>query len=65
MCLARQSNEFAIFVPSIVRPHFSKLLELLTRGSSIKVRILEKREAAAPWLGVPVELQRFSSIGSS
>jgi hypothetical protein len=55
----------AILVPSIARAHYSRLLELLTRGSSIKVRIFEAREAAAQWLGVPVELLTFSSIGSS
>ena len=55
----------AILVPSIARAHYSKLFELLTRGSSIKVRIFEEREAAALWLGVPVELLRFSPIGSS
>lgn len=55
----------AILVPNIARAHFSRLFELLTRGSSIKVRIFEEREAAAQWLGVPVELLTFSSIGSS
>jgi hypothetical protein len=37
---------------------------MLTRGSSIKVRIFEDREAAAKWLGVPVELLIISSIGN-
>jgi hypothetical protein len=37
---------------------------MLTRGSSIKIRIFEEREAAAKWLGVPVELLTFSPIGS-
>jgi len=54
----------AILVPSIARAHYSKLLELLTRGSPIKVRIFEDREGAAKWLGVPVELLIISSIGS-
>jgi len=40
------------------------LLELLTRGSSIKVGIFEERETAVQWIGVPVELLTFSSIGS-
>ena len=31
-------------------------MRLLTRSSSINVRIFEEREAAAKWLGVPVEL---------
>jgi hypothetical protein len=39
--------------------------ELLTRHSSIDVRICEEREAAAKWLGVPVELLTFNSMGCS
>jgi len=35
---------------------------MLTQGSSIKVRIFEQREAAANWLGAPVELVTFSSF---
>jgi hypothetical protein len=54
----------AILVTSLTLAHFSKVHELLTRHSSIKVRIFEEREAAAQWLGVPVELLAFSSIGS-
>ena len=54
----------AILVSSLTLAHYSKLHEMLTRGSSIRVRIFEDREAAALWLGVPVELLRFSSIGS-
>jgi hypothetical protein len=37
------------------------MLAMLTRDSSIKVRIFEEREAASQWLGVPVELLTFSS----
>ena len=54
----------AILVPSLTAAHYSKLHELLTRGSSIKVRIFEEREAAAQWLDVPVELLTFSPIDS-
>jgi hypothetical protein len=54
----------AILVSSFSLAHYSKLHEMLTRGSSIKVRIFEEREAAAQWLGVPVELLTFSPIGS-
>ena len=54
----------AILVTSLTFAHYSKLYELLTRHSSIKVRIFEEREAAAQWLGVPVELLIFSPIGS-
>jgi hypothetical protein len=52
----------AILVTSFTAAHYSKLHELLTRSSSIKVRILfEEREAAAKWFGVPVDLLTFSS----
>jgi hypothetical protein len=54
----------AILVTGIAFAHYSKLHELLTRHSSIEVRIFEEREAAAKWLGVPVELLAFSPIGS-
>src|SRR5436190_15389009 len=36
--------------------HYARLLVLLTEGSSIKVRVFHKREEAAQWLGVPLEL---------
>jgi hypothetical protein len=45
--------------------HYGKLHEMLTHGSSIKVRIFEQREAAALWLGVPVELVTFSPMDRS
>jgi len=54
----------AILVSSLTLAHYSKLHEMLTRGSSIKVRIFEDREAAARWLGVPVELLIISPIGN-
>jgi hypothetical protein len=54
----------AILVSSLTLAHYSKLHEMLTRGSSIKVRIFEDREAAAKWFGVPVELLIISSIGN-
>jgi hypothetical protein len=54
----------AILVSSLTLAHYSKLHEMLTRGSSIKVRIFEEREAAAKWLGAPVELLIISSIGN-
>ena len=46
----------AILVSGPTRAHYSKMHAMLTQGSSIKVRIFEEREAAAKWLGVPVEL---------
>ena len=54
----------AILVTSFTAAHYSKLHEMLTRGPSIKVRIFEEREAAARWLGVPVEILIISPIGS-
>ena len=54
----------AILVGSLALAHYSKLHEVMTRHSSIKVRIFEERAAAAQWLGVPVELLGFSPIGS-
>ena len=54
----------AILVTSFTAAHYSKLHELLTRSSSINVRLFEEREAAAKWLGVPVELLIISPIGN-
>jgi len=36
--------------------HYARLLALLTKGSSIKVRVFQDRKAAAKWLGVPIEV---------
>ncbi|MGB9474150.1 MAG: hypothetical protein WCE87_03670 [Candidatus Udaeobacter sp.] len=60
----RSPVKSAILVPSIALAHYSKMHEVLTRHSSIEVRIFEEREAAAKWLGVPVELLIISPIGS-
>jgi hypothetical protein len=49
----------AILVSSLALAHYSKLHEPLTRHSSIEVRIFEEPEAAAKWLGVPVELLKL------
>ena len=49
----------AILVSGPTRVHYSKMHAMLTQGSPIKVRIFEEREAAAKWLGVPVELLTF------
>ena len=35
--------------------HYGKVHALLTQGSPINVRIFQKREEAAQWLGVPIE----------
>ena len=60
----RSPVKSAILVPSIALAHYSKMHEVLTRHSSIEVRIFEEREAAAKWLGVPVELLIISPIGN-
>ena len=60
----RSPVKSAIFVTSFTAAHYSKLHELLTRSSSINVRIFEEREVAAKWLGVPVELLTVSPIGN-
>ena len=60
----RPPMKSAILVSSFALAHYSKLHEVLTRHSSIKVRIFEQREVAAQWLDVPVELLIISSIGS-
>ncbi|PYK16511.1 MAG: hypothetical protein DME55_11985 [Verrucomicrobia bacterium] len=60
----RSPVKSAILVPSIALAHYSKMHELLTRHSSIEVRIFEDREAAAKWLCVPVELLIISPIGN-
>ncbi len=54
----------AILVTSLTLAHYSKLHAMLTQGSPIKVRIFEDREAAAEWLGVPLELLTFHPIGN-
>jgi hypothetical protein len=60
-----RSISTAILVTSLTLGHYGKLREMLTRGSSIKIRNFEEREAAALWLGVPVEFLTFSPMGSS
>ncbi len=45
----------AILVPSIERDRYARMHALLTRGSPLKVKLFEEREAAAKWLGVPIE----------
>jgi hypothetical protein len=60
----RSPVKSAILVPSVALAHYSKMHELLTRHSSIEVRIFEDRKTAAKWLGVPVELLIIGPIGS-
>jgi hypothetical protein len=46
----------AILATDSTLVHYGRLLGVLTQGSSITVRVFQEREAAAKWLGVPVEL---------
>jgi hypothetical protein len=43
--------------------HYARLLALLTEGSSIRVKVFDKREQVAQWLGVPVELLKGQGSG--
>jgi hypothetical protein len=45
----------AILATDSTLVHYAQLLVLLTQGSSISVRVFQKREEAAQWLGVPIE----------
>ena len=51
----RKSVKSAILAKDCDLVHYGQLLELLTRGSSIKVRIFHDANDAAKWLAVPVE----------
>ena len=46
----------AVLATDATAIHYGRLHAILTQGSPIKVRIFEECEAAAQWLGVPVEL---------
>jgi hypothetical protein len=43
--------------------HYAKLHALLTQGSAINVRIFQDRQAAAQWLGVPIERLTAETTG--
>jgi hypothetical protein len=45
----------AILATDSTMVHYGRLHAVLTQGSSINVRIFREREAAAKWLGVPIE----------
>ena len=51
----RKSVKSAILAKDWDLVHYGHLLELLTQGSSIKVRIFQDRNEAAKWLGVSLE----------
>jgi len=44
--------------------HYGKVHALLTQGSPINVRVFQKREEAAQWLGVPVERLAVKTAGT-
>jgi hypothetical protein len=46
----------AILATDSTLVHYARLLVLLTKGSSIKVRVFQDRKEAAKWLGVPIEV---------
>jgi hypothetical protein len=45
----------AILATDSTMIHYAKLHALMTQGSSIKVQVFHERDAAAQWLGVPIE----------
>ena len=51
----------AILVTSPTHAHWSKMHALLTQGSPLKVQIFKELNAAATWLGVPVDLLRLKA----
>lgn len=51
----RKSVKSAILAKDWDLVHYGHLFELLTQGSSIKVRVFQDRNDAAKWLGVPVD----------
>ena len=46
----------AILATDAAMVHYAKLHAVLTQGSPINVRVFQKREDAARWLGVPLEV---------
>jgi hypothetical protein len=51
----------AFYAPSSGAGHYAKLHKLLTDYSPLQVSVFTEREAAAKWLGVPIELLRVKS----
>ena len=52
----------AILATDATAIHYGRLHAILTQGSSIQVRIFQNRDAAAKWLGVPVERLIANSV---
>jgi len=51
----RPTVKSAILATDSTMIHYARLHAVLTQGSPINVRVLQKREEAAQWLGVPIE----------
>jgi hypothetical protein len=51
----------AFYAPSPDAGHYARLHKLLTDYSPLQVSVFTDREAAAKWLGVPIELLRAKS----
>jgi hypothetical protein len=53
----------AILATDSTAIHYARLHAVLTQGSPINVRVFQKREEAAQWLGVPLELLAAEAAG--
>src|SRR5262245_3187897 len=62
--MGRAPVKSAILATDSTLIHYARMLALLTEGSSIKVRVFQKREDAAQWLGVSLELLLPKASGS-
>ena len=51
-----QSVKSAFFATTVVGLGIARMYESLMEGAGIQVRVFREREAAAEWLGVPVEI---------
>jgi hypothetical protein len=54
-CMDRPPVKSAILATDNTVIHYCQLHAIITEDSSIKVRIFQKREEAAHWLGIPLE----------
>jgi hypothetical protein len=55
----------ALLVKSLEAMHYSKLYATLTEHSSLQVRLFKNREAAASWLGFPLDLLTIPAAPSA
>ena len=63
--VGRKRIKSAFYVTHPEAVHLVKIHALLTDHSPLEVEMFEKREAAAKWLGVPVEWLMVQSVASS